>query len=276
MNNNKKGNSALIIILLMIVLVVVFCFPVINKFVVKVSNPKIHSNNKSKMEEKKFNADIIEDIHFPNMRNSIYSDYTYYSLDKFSISNMKNSEILLNAFLDIYEGNITSLGTPAKCGGTSATFEQKYIELRIKNILGRNLKYNLEDFEVPSGSNSKFVGKWRYDSANKKFIYEGECNKISNSIKYYDLKQLKEGKYEGSDLVLYYYVGFAKIEGNRYTLYSKPDMKEIIANGEFVDLDSLQNIFDATSSNKKKIYKYVFKNSICTYNEYCLYEGSWD
>ena len=274
--NNKKGNNIFIIILLILVMGAVFCFPIINNFVVKVTSPKVEESNKEKTEEKKFNADIIEDIHFPIMRNSIYSDSTYYNSDKFAISNMKNNEILLNAFLDIHEGNIVSTGIPAKCGGTSATLEQKYIELRIKNILGRNINYKLESFEVPEGADTKYSGIWTYDAASKKFIYDGVCNKNTKTTKYYDLKQLKEGKYEGNDIILYYYVGFAKVDGNRYTIYSKPDMKDEINSGEFIDLESLQNIFESINSNKKKIYKYVFKNNLCTYNEYCLYEGSWN
>ena len=144
------------------------------------------------------------------------------------------------------------------------------------NILGRDLNYKLENFEVPEGNDTKYAGTWTYDSGNKKYIYDGVCNKNTSTTKYYDLKQLKEGKYEENDLVLYYYMGFAKVEGNKYTIYSKPDMKNEISNGEFVDLDSLQTIFESINNNQKKIYKYTFKNNICTYNEYCLYEGSWD
>ena len=175
----------------------------------------------------------------------------------------------------MYEGNIVSKGT-AQCGGKGAEFDQKYLELRIKNILGRNIKYKLDNFEVPSGSNSKYVGTWTYDSLGKKFVYKGQCSKNNSTIKYYDLKQLKEGKYEGNDVILYYYVGFAKVSNNKYTLYSNPNMKDEIGSGEYIDLDTLQNTFESISSNKKKIYKYIFKNNICTYSEYCMYEGSWD
>ena len=273
--SDKKGNNVFIIILLILVVGVVFCFPMINKFIAKITSPKVEASNSNKEEEKKFNSDIIEDMHFPIMRNSVYSDSTYYSLDKFTISSMNNKEILLNAFLDMHEGNIVSTGTPAKCGGTSATFEQKYIELRIKNILGRNVNYKLETFEVPEGADTKYPGTWTYDATSKKFIYDGLCNKNTQTVKYYDLKQLKEGKYEGSDIILYYYVGFAKVEGNKYVIYSKPDMKDEINSGDFIDIESLQNIFESLN-NKRKIYKYIFKNDSCTYNEYCLYEGSWN
>ena len=274
--NDKKGNNVFIIVLLIIVVGAVFCFPMINKFVVKITSPKVEESNKTNNEEKKFSEEIIEDMHFPNMRDSVYSEFTYYNSDKFTISDMKNNEILLNAFLDIHEGNIVSTGTPARCGGTSAVLEQKYIELRIKNILGRNTNYKLESFEVPEGTDTKYPGTWTYDPSSKKFVYDGLCNKNTNTTKYYDLKQLKEGKYEGSDIILYYYMGFAKVEENKYVIYSQPDMKEEMGSGEFVDLESLQNVFESINSNKKKIYKYVFKNNLCTYNEYCLYEGSWN
>lgn len=277
MNKSTKGsNNLFIIILLVIIVIAVFLFPKINKYITKITSPKVEQITKKDEDVKEFNKDIIEDIHFPIMRTSIYSSETYYSLEKFNISSMKNSDILLNAFLDMHEGNITNLGTAARCGGTNASFDQKYIELRIKNILGRDLNYKLENFEVPEGNDTKYAGTWTYDSGNKKYIYDGVCNKNTSTTKYYDLKQLKEGKYEENDLVLYYYMGFAKVEGNKYTIYSKPDMKNEISNGEFVDLDSLQTIFESINNNQKKIYKYTFKNNICTYNEYCLYEGSWD
>ena len=274
MNNDKKGSSVFIIVLLLIVLVAVFCFPKINKFIAKVTSPKIEQSNTNKKEDKVFDKNIIEDVHFPIMRNSVFSSNSNYLSDKFTISNLSNKDILLNAFLDMHEGNIKNLGTPARCGGVSATFDKKYIELRIKNILGRNLNYKLETFEVPEGNNTKYPGTWTYDGT--KFVYDGVCNKNTKTTKYYDLKQLKEGKYEEEDLVLYYYLGFAKVEGNKYIMYSKPDMKDEISTGEFVDLDSLQDIFESIDNKRKSIYKYTFKDDICTYSEYCLYEGSWN
>ena len=276
MNNDKKGNNIFIIVLLIIVVVAVFFFPTINKYITKVNSPKVEKNNSEVKKEKEFDKSIIEDVHFPIMRNSIYYESSNYLLDKFTISDIKNSEILLNAFLDMHEGNIISTDTPLSCGGMSATFDQKYLELRIKNILGRNINYKLESFEVPEGNNTKYPGTWTYDSANSRFVYEGLCNGNTSTVKYYDLKQLKEGKYVDNDLVLYYYVGFAKVEGNKYTIYSKANMKDEIGNGEFVDLDSLQKIYESISNDKKSIYKYVFKNNLCTYSEYCLYEGSWN
>ena len=276
MNNDKKGNGAFVIVLLIIVVVAVFFFPKINEYMVKISSPKVEQSKTDKVEEKEFDKNIIEDIHFPIMRNSVYSLSSNYLLDKFTINDIKNSEILLNAFLDMHPGNIISTGTAAKCGGTSARFEQKYLELRIKNILGRNINYKLETFEVPEGNNTKYPGTWTYDAASKSFIYDGLCKKNSTNTKYYDLKQLKEGKYEGKDLILYYYLGFAKVEGSKYTIYSKADMKDEIGSGEFVDANSLQSIFESIKDSKKSIYKYVFKNTLCTYSEYCLYEGSWN
>lgn len=277
MNKNKKGgNNLLMIILLLFILVSIFFFPKINDYIVKIKSPKIQKEVKNEQEDRKFSKEILESVHFPIMRSSVYSSTTYYSLDKFTIADMKNGDILLNAFLDIHEGNITNLGTPASCGGVSSQVNQKYLALRIKNILGRNINYKLENFEVPEGSDSKYVGSWSYDDINKRFIYNGKCNTNLGNIKYYDLKQLKEGKYEENDLILYYYLGFAKVEGNKYVIYSNPDMKEEIDSGDYKDLDNLQKDFEAVNNKKKKIYKYIFKDSICTYNEYCLYEGSWD
>ena len=124
MNSNKKGNNVFIIVLLLIVVVAVFFFPTINKFFAKVTSPKVEQSNINKTEEKEFDEKIIEDVHFPIMRNSVYSTNSNYLLDKFTISNLSNNDILLNAFLDMHEGNIKSLGTPARCGGESATFDK--------------------------------------------------------------------------------------------------------------------------------------------------------
>ncbi len=41
-------------------------------------------------------------------------------------------------------------------------------------------------------------------------------------------------------------------------------------------LDSdLNTIFNKIDNSKKKTYKYTFKDTICSYSEYCLYEGTW-
>ena len=39
--------------------------------------------------------------------------------------------------------------------------------------------------------------------------------------------------------------------------------------------EELLNTFKSLDKKQKKIYKYTFKNTLCSYDEYCLYEGKW-
>ena len=209
------------------------------------------------------------------MRNSIYDENTYYSLDTFNISNMSNTDILYNAFMDIYEGNITSSNSYSKCSNTPMEFEQNYLELRIKNILGKNVKYNLDSFYVPVDSSSSYKGDWRYDSSNSRYIYDGLCNSNIPDTSYYDLTSFIKAEYDGNDIIVYDYIGFAKIIGNNYKIYSDAKMTNEIANGTLNSTDELNNIFQNLDNSKKRIYKYTFKNTLCSYNDYCLYKGEY-
>ena len=102
-NKKEKNNGLFIIILLVIVLIIVLFLPNIYKFVEKQKLPKIEvTKQEQKEEEKTISEDVLETIHYPIMRNSIYDSNTYYSLDTFTISNMSNNDILYNAFMDIY------------------------------------------------------------------------------------------------------------------------------------------------------------------------------
>ena len=259
-----------------VILVLVLFLPKIYEFIETERLPEIE--NKEEQEEIKettVDEETLESIHFPIMRNSIYDSNTYYSLETFTISNMSNNDILYNAFMDIYEGNMTSSNITGSCTSISKQFNVDYLELRIKNILGKNVKYNLESFYVPEDSNSNYKGTWVYDSSYSRFVYNGLCSSKATNTKYYNLEELISAKYEDSDIVVNYYVGFAKIVGNNYVIYSDANMTKEIHSGTFTSLEDLNNIFKSINKNNKKIYKYTFKNTLCSYNEYCLYEGKW-
>lgn len=273
---SEKNNSLFIIILFAVILVLVLFLPKIYEFIETERLPEIE--NKEEQEEIKettVDEETLESIHFPIMRNSIYDSNTYYSLETFTISNMSNNDILYNAFMDIYEGNMTSSNITGSCTSISKQFNVDYLELRIKNILGKNVKYNLESFYVPEDSNSNYKGTWVYDSSYSRFVYNGLCSSKATNTKYYNLEELISAKYEDSDIVVNYYVGFAKIVGNNYVIYSDANMTKEIHSGTFTSLEDLNNIFKSINKNNKKIYKYTFKNTLCSYNEYCLYEGKW-
>ena len=275
-NKNEKNNSLFIIILFVAVIVLVLFLPKIYEFIETEKLPEVEkTEEKEEIKETKVDEETLEGIHFPIMRNSVYDVNTYYSLDKFTISNMSNNDILYNAFMDIYEGNMTSSDVTGSCTTTSKQFDAEYMELRIKNILGKNVKYNLESFYVPEDSTSNYKGTWVYDSSYARFTYNGLCSSKITNTKYYNLEEFISAKYEGSDIVVNYYVGFAKVVDNNYVIYSDANMTNKIHNGTFTSLEDLNNIFKSINKNDKNIYKYTFKNTLCSYNEYCLYEGKW-
>jgi len=120
-----------------------------------------------------------------------------------------------------------------------------------------------------------YTGTWNYDSANNRFIYVGLCESKVTNIKYYDLEELIKLEYENDDINAYYYVGFAKVVDNNYTIYKDANMTVELTKGTFTTLDNLNKIFEGLDKKNKNIYKYTFKNTLCTYNEYCLYQGEW-
>lgn len=278
----KKENSqngTLMLILLAVVAVFVLFFPKIYNFVSLISVPKVEVNktneNNNQNEAKELDENILETIHYPLMRSSVYDANTYYSLDKFTINDLSNNDILLNAFLDIYEGNMTPYEFTGACTTISKQFSKQYLVFRIQNILSNKIEYTLTDFYVPEDLDTQYVGTWNYDSINNRFVYVGLCGSKATNIKYYDLEELIKIEYNDNDIDAYYYVGFAKVEGNSYTLYKNPNMTEEITNGTFTSLEDLNSIYKKLNKKNKKIYKYTFKNTLCKYNEYCLYEGKW-
>ena len=267
--NNNNNNGMLMLILLVVATILILFFPKVYGLITKLRMPKIeYVEEKEQKEEKVINEEMLEAIHFPLMRTSIYDPNTYYSLDTFRISNMSNSDILTNAFLDIYEGNITAHNGYVNCTNNAKEFKQKYMKLRIENILGKDVKYSLGNFYVPEDSKSNYKGNWNYDAANSRFIYVGLCNSKATNIKYYNLEELIKMEFENDDIVVYYYVGFAKVEGNNYIIYKNPKMTEELTKGTFTSIDNLNNEFKNINKKKKQIYKSTFKDTLCSYGDY--------
>lgn len=258
MKNNK---NILMWVLLLIAIVIVFLFPNIYNFISNHTVPKVGKSENVKKEEVKVVTDeVIADIHFPVMRNSKYNKDTYYSLDTFRSSDMKNEDKLLSGFLNLEKVNINN-----------NTFKSTYMDLLIDNVLGKNVEYNLDRFYVPSDL-AEYSGYWNYDINNNIFVYQG--GSVPGNIEYYNLEQKIKAEYENRDIVIYYYVGFAKVENGNYIIYSDPMMTNVLKEGVLGE-DNINNIFNKLDNKNKKIYKYVFKDTICSYSEYCLYEGKW-
>lgn len=281
---NKKDNKNIvfIMVLLVIVAVSIFFFPKINEIITNKSMPKLeNTESKKETEERKIDEDIIETIHYPLMRNSIYSVNTYYSLDKFKVSDMINTDILLNAFLSIENVMIKPLGINGTCTNQSLYFDAKWIGLRIKNILGKTVSYNLDNFYVPEDINRNYMGNWIYDRLSNRFVYDGICISLATPATYYDLTKLIKLDYvnkDSNDIKATYYVGFAKVEGNTYSIYSDTAMTNLVTSGTFENSNKLKATFenlDKNTLNKFGKYEYLFKDTLCSYNEYCLYEGKW-
>ena len=272
--DNKSG--VFIIILLSLIVILVLLFPKIYSIIEKSKLPKLDNlDNNTKEEVKTIDDELLSSLHYPIMRNSIYSKDTYYTLSTFKISDMSNQDILYNAFLDMYEGNIVDSTVKGQCVTEPKEFDSKYIKLRVNNILGKNVKYTLTDFSVPEDSTSNYKGTWTYDSANSKYIYNGYCENITYGSKYYNLEEYIKAEYDNDDVIVYKHVGFAKVDGSNYIIYSDAKMTDEIGKGTFTSVESLNDIFKSINKKNKKTYKYTFKDTLCSYNEYCLYEGKW-
>lgn len=270
---NKEKTNVFVIVIFALSLIAVLFFPKIYGYIENIKSPKVEKvdDNDTEKEEKVIDKEVLEGVHFPIMRSSIYDSKTYYSLDKFTVSDMSNQDILYNAFMDLYEGYITNSNTSSACSNVSKEFNSDYINFRIKNILGKNVNYTLEDFYVPEDSDSNYVGEWKYNGS--RYIYNGLCSSKATDTKYYDLEEFIKAEYDGDDIIIYYYVGFAKVEGNDYVIYKDANMTDEVSRGTFSSKDGLVKVFSELSN--KKIYKYTFKNTICSYSDYCLYEGKW-
>ena len=252
-------------IVIFIAIVIVFLFPNIYNFVSNFTIPKSGNGGDIPVKEEvqKVTEEVLSSIHFPLMRNSKYSINTYYSLDVFKSNDMNNVDKLYSAFTNLENVSIEN-----------NTFKSAYMDLLIDNVLGKDVDYNLEAFYVPLDSASIYKGYWMYNPNTGLFWYKGGTNNENTSIEYYDLTSLKSAEYDKKDIIAYYYILFAKVVNNNYVIYSDPGMTNVVTEGTLTDTD-LNTVFNSIDNSKKKVYKFVFKNTICSYSEYCLYEGSW-
>ena len=262
--------------IMLIILLLIVAFVVAMPLVYKVSKkPKkvVGYVPQEKKEEKVVNEDVLEIMHYPIMRSSKYNSFSYYSKNKFKVSDMSNNDILANAFLDIYDSMIKPSNFGGSCTNTYKQFDGAYIKLRISNILGKDINYKLENFYVSEDSNTNYKGEWVYNQANDIFIYNGLCSSKATNTIYYDLTESIKVEFNEDDLLAYFYVNPVKVENNTYTIYKDYSMTDVLDTGSYSDYDSLVNIY--STLKKDKIYKYTFKDDICSYGEYCVYEGEW-
>lgn len=278
----KKNNLVIVFIMFLCIGLLIFFLPdIYNKVQSYEANKIIPPDIKQEKEDEKkldnitMDSDVVKNLVYPIMRNDKYKIDSYYQLDSIDLSNFSNNDILYNAFLDIYEGyliNHASVG----CTNLSKQFDATYLSSRIKNIIGRDTKYSLEDFNVPNiNKNIDYVGLWKYDNLSNTYVYYGNCDKVDNNIIYYDYTKLYDLKVSNDNkiLYLYYYVAFIKIENNHYIVYTDPNMNSEISSGDLNSIDDINNL-DIDNDNLR-IYRYTFKQGLCTYDNYCFYKGEW-
>lgn len=291
--NIAASSNLFLIAILILVVGGVYFIPTIQKMVSKSKNePTIKQDSKkevTKDSKEKFTweSGLVKNIKFPIMRNDINSTDSYYLNDSADITTFSNNDILYNAFIDEYSGNI---GTYV--GGYNGTFcgqenqhkeiNAKYIDARIYNLFTKNAQFTHSDFYVPLSSGSEYYGLWRFNPNTYSYVYYGECNPqgIIGDI-YYDV--LVQNDIKTSDdyktAYLTYNIGFAKILDNTYEIYKNPDYTDLLISDTLKTDDykkELNDVFaEFIKNHKTKKYKYTYTTKNCSYSELCYLSGEY-
>lgn len=298
--NGKTNSISLIIILvaLIAVAIAIIFLPDIYKLLHKETpsnykDPEVVDDNPSeKLEEITLKSSIISKLNYPIMRNSKYDNNTYYKKESITMSQFSNNDILYNAFIHIYKGNIADYNEKYNgnyCGTdeTKKTFNAKYIDARIANLFTKSTEYKHANFTVPKNNpDTNYIGTWKYDSKNNRYIYYGDCSNNSGigDFAYYDLKvpYKAEGLKKNTVIEISNYMAFAKLDlkTKKYTIYSDVEMTNSLSDGTLTTNDhesELNTIFSKyieTNQNLNK-YKYIFSSNDCSYKDYCFEKGEW-
>ena len=243
------------------------------------------------LEEITLKSEAVRKLTYPIMRTDSTSKSTYYSKDTVNIGDFSNNDLLYNAFVHIYSGNIASYDgnyNGEYCGteATRKTFNAKYIDARMANLFTETVDYEHKTFTVPvTSTKTKYVGTWKYDKHNNRYIYYGNCNPVedSNTV-YYDLKIAYDAKGLEKNTVIevYYYVAFAKVntKTKEYTIYLDTSMKNKILTGELATNNHEQELNETfknylSTQNKTHKYKFTFSSENCSYENHCFVKGEW-
>ena len=271
----KKSNVVLAIIMIVAVSLLIVFLPQIYKLSSKVSSNdkkkkiKINSNDKeSSSKKQKFDKEVLNDIVFPNLRTNTKMTNSYFSLDKFTVNELSNNDILAVAFKNVHSGYIENHGVEG-CASEGKMLKESYLDARIKNIISSSINYTHGDFYV---YDTEYAGLWRYDAANKVYIYNGDCD--NSAVRYYDLQKIKSYKTLNNNktLILKVKVAFAKVENGTYTIYKDVNMTEVLETGNYQNLNELNKSLNKLNTN---MYTYTYRQGLCTYEAYCLESGEW-
>ena len=204
-NRDSKSSKLVLVICAVVVLIAIILFPTISNILSKQKSssrrPSIDVEQPKEKEYEKITleSEVIGTLKYPIMHNDVTKKTNYYSKDKLTISDFSNNDILYNALVDVYEGNMAKYNgayTGKYCGGTSkkVSLDARYLRMRIENLYTKKAKYSLTNFVVPANSKStKYVGTWKYDKAKAKYIYYGNCGTTPTSMKL--VVQIKMLKY---------------------------------------------------------------------------------
>ena len=290
--NIAASSNVFLIAILLIVIGGVYFIPTIQKALTKQKSEPVTIEKKKEVtvdpkEDFKWDSEAVKNIKLPIMRNNINSPETYYSNDSMTISSFSNNDILYNAFVDVYSGNMSYYEggyNGAFCGGEGKNKElsAKYIDARVNNLFTKKASFTHGDFYVPLSSGSDYFGLWVYNPSSYSYIYYGECapQGIGGEL-YYDV--LVEDKIETSDdyktAYLTYNIGFAKVLGDTYSIYRDPQYTDLLMSDTLTTNDVEKELKDAykefLSNHKVSKYKYTYSTKDCSYSDLCYISGEW-
>ena len=290
--NNKTG--VVLLVGLVFAAVAVLAFPYARQKIdeYRLSKKKVNVDIKDDTKEKEYekitlDSEVVKKLKYPVMHNDKNTKNTYYSQKKITISNFSNNDILYNALLDVYDGNMakyTGKYTGKFCGSTAVSLDARYIKLRIENLFTKNAKYTLTDFVVPVNDvKAKYVGTWKYDRTKDKYIYYGDCNPAKSAqVQYYDIKVPFEASSNDKNIEIYVnnYVGFAAVNPTTkaYILYKDSAYTQEVKRGTLTTSNIQTELAKEIEKDKDSYSKYKYTYSIvdCAYQDYCFISGAWE
>lgn len=292
-NNNQGSGFVVVFMIAVIVVCVILLFPEIKKRMEKpkkIDESKI-SNVQEKEEEVaklKLTSESAVNAKYPVFHINSATKSTYLSLDKVTVDNLSNNDILYNGLVRVYEGNMARFKgnyNGSYCGNNDqkVSVTERYVELRITGMFNKSVKFKHNNISVPvNNPKTSYIGNWKYDSSSNTYIYYGNCNEKKSNINYYDINVAYDidNSEKNIDMYLYNYIGFAIVNSsnNTYSIYSDANYTNKVDSGTLKSNDyqkELKTIVGNIGKDKLNKYKYTFSTRNCPYDDYCFVSGEW-
>lgn len=293
-NDNNQGSGFVVIFMLVVIVIVGFMlFPEIKK---RISKPKkideskitVTEEKEEEVEKLKLTSESAVNAKYPVLHVDSSVKNTYLSLDKVTVDNLTNNEILYNGLVRVYEGNMPRYKgkyNGSYCGNNDqkVSVTERYVELRITGMFNKSVKFKHNNILVPvNNPASNYVGIWKYDSSTKTYVYYGNCDQKKNNISYYDINYPYDidTTDKNIDMYLYNYIGFAIVDSstNGYAIYSDANYTNKVDSGVLKTnnyKNELKTIVGNIGKDKLNKYKYSFTTKNCPYEDYCFVSGEW-